>query len=264
MHPDDVIWRLLSLLALTMALSHAQKTEAPEKAKVAPRCLRLLPLGETPPFRQDVRDGVRYELEPDPGSIPPRQVRLGTGDASVLIRLNLGRASEPIKIPEGTAPAILREASAPNDPSTKPWLVVRLPETGDALAVIWRESGTQWNKPRSFTFADSAAAFPAGSIRIVNLLPVESAVIFGTERVLLMPGKSMVKAIPIGTDLPIQVAFKNPTGQYQRFYTGSVLLNPHERAQIFVHRADGEKPRQAAKVSTYNEAAPTAAPNPTE
>ena len=243
-----------------MVPSHAQKSADAEKAKGPARCLRLLPLGETPPFRQDVRDGVRYELEPAAGSIPPRQVRLSTGDDAILVRLNLGRATEPIKIPAGRAPAVFREASLPNDPSTKPWLSIPLPEAGDVLAVVWREPGTQWNKPRTCIFNDAAATFPAGSIRIVNLLPAESALIFGTERVLLLPGKSLIKAIPIGTDLPIQIAFKNTTGQYQRFYSGSVLLNSNERAQIFIHRADSEKPRQAAKVSTFNEAAPPARP----
>jgi len=262
LHCLSVIWRMLLLLALTMVPSQAQKSRDAEKAKGSARCLRLLPLGETPPFRQDVRDGVRYELEPAAGSIPPRQVRLGTGDEAILIRLNLGRATEPIKIPEGLAAAVFREASLPNEPSTKPWLSIPLPEAGDVLAVVWRDPGTEWNKPRTFIYGDSAAAFPAGSIRIVNLLPTEAALIVGTEQVLLLPGKSLIKTLPIGTDLPIQIAFKNNSGQYQRFHSGSVLLNSNERAQIFIYRADGEKPRQAAKVSTFNEAAPPAATPP--
>jgi hypothetical protein len=255
-HGLQVSWRLLSLLVLTIGLSHAQQTEAPEKTRVPPRGLRLLPLGETPPFRQDVRDGVRYELEPAPGSTPPRQVRHGTGETAVILRLNLGRASEPVKIADGTTAAVFRDASAPDDPLSKPWLSVALPEAGDVLAVIWRDPATRWTQPRALIFADSAVVFPAGTIRIVNLLPTEAALIIGTERLLLGPGKSLLRAIPGHADLPLQVAFKNAAGQYQRFYSGAVLLNANERAQVFIHRADGEKPRQAAKVVTFNEAAP--------
>ncbi|MEI7909841.1 MAG: hypothetical protein WCK77_09420 [Verrucomicrobiota bacterium] len=250
-----MIRRILFLVALTLAAGHGQGADGADKPP-PPRSLRLLPLGESPPFRQIVTDGVRYEQEPEPGSIPPRQIRFGEGDKPTLLRLNLGRATEPIKIPAGTAAVLLREATAPNDPALKPWLTLHPPETGDVLAVLWRDPGTRWTLPRSLLFADTAAALPAGSIRIVNLLPVDAALIFAEERVILPPGKALIKPLATGTDLPVQIAFKNATGQFQRFYSGAVLLNPNERAQIFIHRADGEKPRLPAKVVTFNETAP--------
>ena len=242
-------------MILAVALGNAQDGGDAQKTKPA-RSLRLLPLGDPPPFRQDVRDGVGYELEPAPGSVPPRLIRFGEGDKASTIRLNLGHASEAIKIPAGTAPVVFCESSAPADPSTPPWLTLHPPETGNVLAVLWRDAGSRWSVPRSLLFADSAAALPAGSIRIVNLLPVDAALVFGADRVILNPGKSLVKALPIGTDLPIQIAFKNISGQYQHFYSGAVLLSATDRAQIFIHRADGEKPRQPAKVITLNETAP--------
>ncbi|MCX6875361.1 MAG: hypothetical protein NTW21_16370 [Verrucomicrobia bacterium] len=249
--------RLLPLLVFTLTSGIAQNVTAPEKAtEVPPRSLRLLPLGETPPYRHEVSDGVSRELEPDPNNIPPRQVRLGDDPTSKPLRLNLGIATEPVKIPGGTAPVILRESKAPVDPALKPWLTLHPPAAGDVLAVIWRDPKTPWKQPRAIIFPDTAAALPAGSIRIVNLLAVEVVLIFGSDRVLLAPGKALVKAIAIGTDHPVQIAFKINAGQYHGFYSGSVLLNPNERAQIFIHRADGEKPRQAAKVVTFNEAAP--------
>ncbi|MEI6606743.1 MAG: hypothetical protein WCP35_15650 [Verrucomicrobiota bacterium] len=251
-HIRGVIRRVLWLMVISMVLGHAQDAGAPQKS----RALRLLPLGEPPPFRQDVRDGVRYELEPDPGSIPPRQIRLGGGDSATLVRLNLGRASESLHIPSGTAPVAFREASAPDDPTVKPWLTLYPPATGNVIAVIWRDPGSRWNLPKNRVLDDSAAALPAGSLRIVNLLPVDAALIFGDDRLILTPGKVLVKAISIGTDLPIQIAYKTPTGQLQAFYSGAVMLNPNERAQIFIHRADSEKPRRPAKVVIFNETAP--------
>ena len=111
----------------TIAFAQAPATPA-KKPTAGQRSLRLLPLGEPPPFRQDVRDGVRYELEPDPGSVPPRQVVLGEGDTITTIRLNLGRASEPIKLPVGTAPATLRSVALSPDAPTAPWLTLQPPE----------------------------------------------------------------------------------------------------------------------------------------
>lgn len=256
MHACCMIWRLLSLGFVAMTAGLAQNVGEVVKPKPPPRSLRLLPLGETPPFRQEVRDGVRFELEPAPGSIPPRQVRLGTGEAAVVIRLNLGRASESAKLAPGTAPVILRDAKAGDDPAVKPWLTLQAPETGDVLGVIWRDPGTPWSKPNTLVFPDSAATFPSGSIRIVNLLPVEAALILGAENLLLKPGNSLVKTVAIGIDHPVQIAYKNKSGQFQRFHSGSVLLNRNERAQLFIHRADGDKPRQPAKAVIFNEAAP--------
>ncbi len=247
---------MIAVMIGTLMLGHAQPGGAAAKPQAPARALRLLPLGAPPPFRQEVRDGVRFELEPEAGSIPPRQIRCGEGNATSLIRLNLGRASEIIKIPDGSAAVMIREASAANDPAIEPWLTLHPPETGDVLAVIWRDPGARWSQPRSLVFADSAAALPAGSIRIVNLLAVDTALIFAAEQVLLRPAQSLIKPITIGADLPVQIAVKNRSGQYQRFYAGSVLLNPNERAQIFIHRADGKKPRHPVKVVILNETAP--------
>jgi hypothetical protein len=248
------------LLLLVIACGQAQEPTPVPTPKPNGRTLRVLPLGEPPPFRQDVRDGVRYELEPEPGSIPPREVKLGEGATATTVRLNLGRATTTIPLPEGTAPAVLRIAGESGEPSAKPWLTLRPPETGDLLALTWREPGKPWTEARALILPDSAAAFPAGHVRIVNLLPVEAAVIFGTERVLIPSGKTLLRAIPLNNDLAIQIAYREPAGQYKRFHSGSVMLNPNERAQVFLHRADGENPRQPARVVTFNEATPKPPP----
>lgn len=249
---------LLRLAATLAAAAAIATTGSAQEAKPAPttRSLRLLPLGEPPPFRQEIRDGVRYELEPDPNSIPPRQITLSPDPAATPIRLNLGRATNPIEIPFGTAPVTLRPPAASPDAPPATWLTFQPPESGNLIALIWRDPGKPWTTPRAMVLPDSAEAFPSGNLRIVNLLPVESAAIFGQERVLIPPGKSLLRPIPRDADLPIQIAFRNASGQLQRFFSSSVLLNVNERAQLFLYRADGEKPRQPAKVVIFNEATP--------
>lgn len=252
----------LLLLLLTLTSGLAQEPAA-DKPKPTTRSLRLLPLGEPPPFLQEVRDGVRYELEPEAGSIPPREVLLGDGENAAKIRLNLGRATGAEKLPLGTAPAMLRIPAATTEAPPTPWLTIRPPETGDVLALIWRDPGKLWAAPRTLVLPDSAAAFPAGNIRIVNLLPVETALVFGADEVRVAPGKTLMRAVKPLVDVAIQIAYKAPTGQFQAFYSGSLLLAPNERAQVFLHRADGEKPRRPAKVVIFNEATPMAPiPNP--
>lgn len=248
------------LLLLTLACGLAQQPPPAAKPKPPTRSLRVLPLGEPPTFLQEVRDGVRYELEPPAGSIPPREIVLGEGESALRIRLNLGRATEAIKLPPGTAPAVLRTPAPTPDAPAAPWLTIRPPETGDLLALAWRDPGKSWGEARALVLPDSAAAFPAGNIRIVNLLPVEAALVFGEERVLVGPGKTLLRVLRPNEDVTIQISYRDPSGRFKTFYSGSVLLAPNERAQVFLHRADGEKPRSPAKVVIFNEATPMAPP----
>ena len=254
-----MIARLPLLLLLTLAGGLGQTPPPPSQPAAATRTLRLLPLGEPPPFRQEVRDGVRYELEQDANSIPPRQVVLTGDKAATPIPLNLRRATAPLAVPTGTAPVVLALPAAGAQAAPVPWLSVKLPETGDMLALVWRDPAKPWSQPRTLVLPDSAAAFPAGKVRIVNLLPAAAAAIFGTERVLIPPGKTLLRAVAPGVDLGIQLAFQTATGEFQQFYSSSLLLHPNERAQVLLYRADGENPRQAVKTVIFNEAAPAVA-----
>jgi hypothetical protein len=262
-----IILPLLLCILLPTSL-HGQDDPPPPEKKAPPRTLRLLPLGEPPPFRQEIRDGVRYELEPPPGSIPPRLIRLGLPETEESApppeqeptRLNLGRIGEPMKIPAGKNPLILREGDSPDDPEAKPWLRITPPETGNILAIIWRDPGTTWATPRAITFPESAAAFPAGNVRLLNLTPADIGIQLNQKRILLKPGKSVLQAIPQGADLPIEVSYNDGTGNFVRLHSSSVLLNPGERCQVIIHRADSEKPRRPVRVSFFNEMAPVPPP----
>ena len=93
------------------------------------RHVRFMAVGEPPPFRQEVRDGIRYELEPPAGSIPPREVVLGFGgDDSAAVPLRLGRISPSLKVPAGTGPLLLnrREAAEGADDDAIQQLMARV------------------------------------------------------------------------------------------------------------------------------------------
>ena len=83
--------RIPYLLCMVVLLAGPGLSAAPKN--VSGRQVRLLALGELPPFQQEIRDNVRYELEPPAGSIPPREVMLGFG----------GKASEPMPLRLGHA-----------------------------------------------------------------------------------------------------------------------------------------------------------------
>ena len=89
---------LLTLTFLPL-VGGGQTQEAAKKEEK--RTLRFLPCGDMPPFRQEIRDGVRYELEAEPGSVPPYQIQVPLGEDKMLnTTLTLGSLSERLELLE--------------------------------------------------------------------------------------------------------------------------------------------------------------------
>ncbi|MCU0751303.1 MAG: hypothetical protein MUF13_17325, partial [Akkermansiaceae bacterium] len=101
--------RLLVAAALLAPVLPAEESGAGKPAE-ARRQARFLAIGDSPPYAQEIRDGVRYELEPPADSIPPRQVTTSAdGQAASTVELRLGRISGPVKVPPGAGPFDLRK-----------------------------------------------------------------------------------------------------------------------------------------------------------
>ena len=86
-----------------------------EKALSGGRTLRLLAVGDAPAFSQEIRDGVRHELPPPEGSVPPSRVELSAANSdgeeqkseyelkseeTPGLRLKLNQVSRRLKVPE--------------------------------------------------------------------------------------------------------------------------------------------------------------------
>lgn len=259
--------RVLGLAFLLGGLGiHAQELpEAPEagKPEAPPRQVRFLPVGDLPPFRQEVRNGVRYELEPPPGSIPPREVVVGFGeedDGKNAARLLLGRITEPLEAPGGTGPMLLRGREDAAD--AEPWMRVARPEDSDFLVLLWRGNPKgSWAEARALVLPDSPAAAPAGRMRVINLSPVPVGVVFGGENIKLDPGKFYQRPVQVGKETDLQLGAVDSSGKLKRFHSGTVFQNPGERTLVVIYRADGVEPRRPLKAIIHREPVP-AAPKP--
>ena len=237
---------LLATCATGLLLA-AEKPEAPE------RYVRFLAVGEMPPFRQEIREGVRYELEPPEGSIPPREVMLGFGeDKAEPTTLRLGQISAPLKVPAGAGPLTLRRPIDQKD--SVPWLQLTRPEDDDFLVLLWRASakGT-WNEAKSFILPDGPLTAPAGSVRIVNLAPVEVKIVLGNENLILGAGKSFQRLMHANAELPFQILMTDVSGTLRTLHSGDILQNQGERSLVLIYRADGESPRRPVKVTVLRE-----------
>jgi hypothetical protein len=244
------------LVALACGLPLAAQEPAPDKEKPAVpagRHVRFLPVGDLPPFRQEIRDGVAYELEPPAGSIPPRQVMVGFGDEKKdAVPLLLGRVTAPLSAPAGEGPMQVHKLG--DAPEAEPWLKVNRPESGDFLVLLWRDSPkSDWAHARSLVLPDSAEAAPAGRVRIVNLSPVPVGVVFGGERIKLEAGKFYQRSVPIGKDTEFQLGAVDIKGGLERFHAGSIFQNAGERSLVVIYRADGVQPRRPLKAVVHRE-----------
>ena len=239
-----------SLLALPL---YAQKEPEKESKTDKGRHVRFLPIGDIPPFRQEIRDGVAYELPPPPGSVPPAKVILGVDDDSRQeADLQLGQITEPLKVPAGAGPLTIRRKGEKED--SVPWLKLDRPEEGDFLVVLWRDPVERtWNVTRSVVIAEDPESAPGGTARFINLSPVTVGVVFGGENLALLAGKSFRRNLPLGVDTPFQVGAADGKGGLKRYYSGSFFQNPNERSLAIIYKADGVDPRLPLKTFVMRE-----------
>lgn len=219
------------------------------------RNVRFLALGELPPFRQEIRDNIRYELEPPPGSIPPREVLLGYGgETTEAIQLRLGLISQPLQVPAGVGPLLLSRRGDTKD--SEPWLRLDRPDAGDFLVLIWRASRTgTWEKVSSLVVADDLVSAPAGSVRFINISHAPVGIIYGTEKLILGARKMFRRPVPVGKEQTFEVLLTETAGTLKRLHAGNVMQNPGERSLVLIYLADGAAHRRPLKVVVQRELA---------
>jgi hypothetical protein len=234
---------LLFLLMLPGTLMVCAE-EGAEAKKAPPRQMRLLTVGERPPFRQEIRDGVRYELPPPPGSLPPVELEVsiptddGKEEESGSLRIRLGSISPAIQVPGGAGEVVLRPPGG--DAGSRPWSRVKRPENGDFVVILWRgaEPGT-WDEPTSFVMPTE---LPPGKATLVNVAPGPVAVIYQEERIALPSGRPILRSLLPGKPLGLQVGM--PKGnRLQRLISRSIEQGRGQHSLVVFYRADGDKPR---------------------
>lgn len=241
--------------ALWIVLAAGAMAQDPAVEEVS---LRVLPLGNRAPFTQVIRDGVRQEVDPPEGSLPPREVTVGivvpddakTKPEEKVMRLRLGEASGSVRIPRPDPAAV-----ALKDQETgKLWLKQGLAAGKSTLLVVWR-AGKNWDDTRSLALDDSPESLPPGSARVVNVAPVEVKMIWGAQRLRLLPGKSVVLRYPDGGKaVPLEILYADKSGTLRPCLSTTVEADPSKRRQWFVYRADRTDARTPVQVQPLAEA----------
>ncbi|GAA5129162.1 hypothetical protein GCM10023212_36830 [Luteolibacter yonseiensis] len=224
-------------------------------AEVPQHRLRLLAVGNPPPFKQEIRDGVRYELPAPEGTIPPRAVKLpalsedgtpGEGEGA-SIKVRLGQTTAPATF---TAPKD-GKLSLRSDKGLK-WLDLPLQACGASLALVWR-GGKDWSEPRAIVVPDDAVARAEGSVHFTNLTAAPMAVVIGTEKIRLEPGKTFDRKLaPGAAALPLDISYP-VSGGLKSCHSSSLEFNRGNFHRIIIYAADVKDARMPVKVLQLEE-----------
>ena len=245
----------LSLFVIT--LSAGPVAGQAEEDKGPDRLLRILPVGEAPPFVQKIEGGVRKEQEAPEGSIPPREVVQLTQDGEQEgepLRLTLDRVSASMPARAGTLP-LYASGSGGLDP--KPWHKLTVPaKSTHSLALLWRDpKEKKWSKARSMILVDDINSFPAGSIRFVNVSPWTAIVRLHGKSYSIGAYKTARLRGGLLKQVPLRVGVRDKNGKLEMVYNAAVNQAAGERTNVIVYRADGKAPRRPAKVRVFRERA---------
>lgn len=235
-----------------LALLAAVPAVAQDGDKKPDRLLRILAVGESPPYAEKIIDGKRVEQEPPKGSIPPRRVVLLGKEGQERgepVRVQLGRLSAPIPVGPGSVP--LHESGAEGvDP--KPWHQVKVPRATHALALLWRDPSDPWSKPRSMTLKDDISSFPAGRVRVVNVSPFTVGLRIKGKDYKVAPYKTTMLAQNGQTQLVVALQGQ---GKWHKVYDSVLNQRATERTNVVIYKADRKDSRSPAKVLVMPERA---------
>lgn len=251
--------RMMGLLIACAGLLGAQdEPEAPQESeKVPKRSVRLLAVGNAPPFRQEIRDGIRYELPPPPGSLPPRKVMLVRGveedsegaEEGPLelgeLRLQLGRLSATLELREGASQLELR------DDQGETWAKLNCPEKGDFLVLLWRDPKVGiWSRPRMKIVPDEKEP---GKVRFLNVSRFPVAIVVGQEKVGLRPLQQW--RTDLGAERPIsfQLGLAAKGGGLQRQFSLALEQSDNESTLVVMSDTDAERARRPLKITRLRE-----------
>lgn len=216
--------------------------------EAAKHTLRILPLGDPPPFRQEVRGGVRYEIPAPEGTVPPREIMLsmkqpeGEEPKTWPLRLRLGTVTPELTVPMPQDGSITVKTAAGT-----PWVNIPLSKSSaSTLALVWR-TGKSWNEAaRVIAIPDDAKE---GDFRFVNLTAKPMAVTWGEQKLKLNPATTMVQRMPEGAKgLPLTIQYPTAEGGLKPCFSTRVEKIPSTRQQFVIYAADGEKPKLPVKV----------------
>jgi len=168
--------------------------------QLAPKHLRLMPLGQLPDWKEKLEDGKRMQIIPE-GSVPPANIALPSGKKGGIqtTPLMLGVMSKTLRLDAKIPSLQFHEGKLAVG---QPWLQAPVHKSTRTLGVLFEDPVEMtWEKPRILLLDDSQEAFPPGNIRFVNAGQNTALVKSGITSRAIKPGKFLMLPLKEGKNV---------------------------------------------------------------
>ncbi|MEN8772871.1 MAG: hypothetical protein ABF379_03100 [Akkermansiaceae bacterium] len=208
-----------------------------------PKHIRFLALGELPVWKETLENGVRKGVKPPPGSVPPEETALLSGDQGIPFKMTLRAFTDILTIAPTTPKLEIR--SGEGEAATA-WLSKPRPAAPLSLGVLFRDPATMtWNNPKMLLLKDDPSSFKAGEIRFVNVSDKTVLVKLGKTAFGIAPGKTAIKPIKEGVN-PILVGYLEGNTQ-KEIWENQIKVLSKQRVQCFFYKAQDAKATGAVR-----------------
>jgi len=235
----------ISIVLTLVAASQAFAQNAPAKF------VRFIPLGDDPPYREEIVNKVRVAQPPPRGSVPPSKVTLPAimgEDKDFSLRLR--NCLDYVKI-DPEAEDYTMSAGG------NPWLKLKKPRGRVSMAVLVRKGagkkGSTWDKAGMMILPDDGRSFPHGKMRVVNTSAYKAAFKLGKNKaVIVKSGEVKMLEVTEGSHhLVVEIMGRN--GKPERLHDGDFDVFPKKRINAFIYTCDGVNPRKSARMKVFDE-----------
>jgi len=250
--------------AMSVLFSCGQDLFAQDEKK-RDRALRILAVGQEPPWREVIQGGRRIQVAPPQGSLPPIQLQLSNDEGVELgeaVEVKLNQISRVMAVTPGAVPL---RAVGDGGLDAKAWSTLKFPNVSAGLAILWRDPAKgKWTDGCKGLFLRDdlgSSGFPAGRVRIVNVSKFALGLQFGSEKGLLKPGQTLIRAGKSGVfeKVPIELSVKDKNGRWVKVLSQQINQRPEHRTHVVLYTNDGEAPSRPVGAVVLREAARTPA-----
>ena len=246
--------------AMSALVLWGQDTLAQDEKK-RDRALRILAVGQEPPWREVIQGGRRVQVAPPVGSVPPGMLQLSNDEGIELgegVGLRMNQISSVMAVSPGAIPLhAIRDSGF--DP--KAWCNLRFPNVAAGLAILWRDpakgSWTTGCKGLFLRDDTGSSGFPAGRVRIVNVSKFSLGLQFGSEKGLLKPGQHIIRTGKSGVfdKVPVELSLKDKSGRWIKVLSQQINQRPEHRTYVVLYTNDGEAPTRPVGAVVLREVA---------
>ncbi|MEJ6829911.1 MAG: hypothetical protein QNK61_06930 [Akkermansiaceae bacterium] len=224
---------------------HAQEGGA-EKGYV-----RVVCLGDPPPFVAREENGVMVGQEAPAGSVPPREVSFSGATVRAEVpettKLRVRRMTKYIEVANKALPVTIQA-------DNKAWVKLPAPVSPMTVALFRdrSEKKLSWDKVGQKAFKDDLRSFPEGKVRFINMtrVPIAIKMVEAGKAYSVNPGSLKMMGADEGFTVGnnhVAVATKK-AGGWKEMFKNRIKLLPRHRLSVYFYESDRQDPKGGIKL----------------